>query len=235
MNLTYDALLSYYPYNNYKDKETLSRSKGESFMAINKKILVFVLLFSIILILPGGASQGSETTTVPVNPVKSKPGNNAGVTVFELPIPGSELEKSYLGLSGTGSFKIGQIKAPVLIIQVFSFYCPHCQRTASQVNDLYQMIQARPDMKENIKMIGIGVTNSTFEVDTYKERYSVPFPLFSDQSVEISEKLGVKGTPTFIGLKKNARGFHEQFYFGEGGFQDTQQFLNEIIKLSGLK
>jgi thiol-disulfide isomerase/thioredoxin len=166
--------------------------------------------------------------------VKSVSADSAGLSTIELPIPESEGEKEYLGLTGNGNFKIGQIKARVLIIEVFSFYCPHCQRTAAQINDLYQMIEKRADLKGKIKMIGIGANNSRYEVDSYRERYLVPFPLFPDKSMEVTEKLGVKGTPTFIGVKVDGKGNQEQFYFGEGGFQDNQKFLTEIIRLSGL-
>ena len=107
--------------------------------------------------------------------------DSSNLPIFELPIPGSEGEKGYLGLNGSGNFKIGQIKAQVVIIEVFSFYCPHCQRTAAQINDLYQMIEKRADLKGKIKMIGIGAKNSAYEVDSYKERYHVPFPLFPDE------------------------------------------------------
>ncbi len=84
-------------------------------------------------------------------------------------------------------------------------------------------------------MIGIGAKNSAYEVDAYKERYHVPFPLFPDEDMAITEKLGVKGTPTFIGVKVDGKGLQKQIYFGEGGFQDNQKFLTEIVRLSGLK
>jgi thiol-disulfide isomerase/thioredoxin len=165
---------------------------------------------------------------------KSVSAGSTGFPNFELPMPGSEADKGYLGLGGSGNFKIGQIKAQVLIIEVFSFYCPHCQRTAAQINDLYRMIEGRADLKGKIKMIGIGAKNSAYEVDAYKERYQVPFPLFPDEEMEITEKLGLKGTPTFIGVKVDGKGNQKQFYFGEGGFQDNQKFLAEIVRLSGL-
>src|SRR4030067_1867923 len=209
----------------------LSKLKGESIMEKNKKRMVFILFILFASLLSESASLGSEAITVLGNQVKSDPGNNTNIPVFELPMPGSEREKSYLGLSGTGNFKIGQIKAQVLIIEVFSFYCPHCQRTASQVNELYKKIQERPDMKEKIKMIGIGVNNSIYEGDSYRKRYKVPFPLIPDENMEISKMLGVRGTPTYIGIKVNGKGTQKRFYFEEGGFQDTQQFLTEIIKL----
>jgi thiol-disulfide isomerase/thioredoxin len=204
-------------------------------MEKNNKRIVCILFILFALLFTENPSVWSANVTALDNPVKSEPGNNTAIPGFELPMPGSEREKSYLGLSGTGNFKIGQIKAQVLIIEVYSFYCPHCQRSAAQVNELYQKIQERPDIKEKVKMIGIAVTNGTYEVDSYRERYKVPFPLIPDASMEISQKLGVKGTPTFIGLNVNGKGFPERFYFGEGGFEDTQQFLAKIIELSGLK
>jgi thiol-disulfide isomerase/thioredoxin len=204
-------------------------------MEKSNKRFVCILFILLALLFTGNPPVWSANITALSNPVKSDPGSNRGIPAIELPMPASEQAKSYLGLSGTGNFKIGQIKAQVLIIEVFSFYCPHCQRSASQVNELYQKIQERPDMKEKIKMIGIGVGNSIYEVDSYRKRYNVPFPLFPDVSTDFSLQLGVRGTPTFIGLKVNSKGVQEHFYFLEGGFQDTQQFLTEIIKLSGLK
>lgn len=83
-------------------------------------------------------------------------------------------------------------------------------------------------------MIGIGVGNSLYEVDSYRKRYDVPFPLFPDESNDFSLQLGAKGTPTFIGLKVNKKGVLEHFFFWEGSFEDNQQFLNKIIESSGL-
>jgi thiol-disulfide isomerase/thioredoxin len=156
-------------------------------------------------------------------------------TSVELPMPGSAGEKTYLGLTGSGDFKIATIKTQVLIIEIFSFYCPHCQLMASQVNELYQKIQANPDIRDKIKIIGIGVNNSDYEVDSFREKYGVAFPLFPDRSTDISIELGARGTPTFIGLNVTDTASPRPFFFGEGGFQDAGEFLNEIIRLSGLK
>jgi protein-disulfide isomerase len=201
---------------------------------INRGV-VRVLVILLALLFTGNYPVWAANITAIGNEVKSEPGGNAVLPIFELPMPGSEREKSYLGLSGTGKFTIGQIKAQALIVEVYSFYCPHCQRSAAQVNELYQRIQERPDLKDKIKMIGIAVTNGMYEVNSYRERYNVPFPLIPDADTEISQRLGVKGTPTFIGLKINGEGSAERFYFGEGGFEDTRQFLAKIIELSGLK
>jgi len=49
---------------------------------------------------------------------------------FNLPIPKNPAEKAYLGLSGGGFFKIPQIKAKVVIVEIYSMYCPYCQKDA---------------------------------------------------------------------------------------------------------
>ena len=204
-------------------------------MVKNKIRIVSVLGVLLASFLFETALFGAESITPLGNSMKSEPGGSKNIPVIELPMPVSEQGKEYLSLSGTGNFKIGQIKAQVLIIEVYSIYCPHCQRTASQVNDLFRLIQERPNLKEKIKIIGIGANNSSYEVNSYQERYKVPFPLFPDLSMEITQKLDVRGTPTFIGLKVNDKGIPERFYFSEGGFNDAQQFLKEIIQLSELK
>ena len=161
-------------------------------------------------------------------------GKSVDFQAIELAIPQIEQDKTSLGLSGTGRFRVAQIKARVLLIEVFSFYCIHCQRMAPRMNEVFQEIQKRPAWRENVRMIGIGVGNSPYEVKSFKEKYQVPFPLFSDQSMKACQALGVEATPTFIGVRGDEKGLREQFYFEEGEFPDVLQFLTKIIRLSGL-
>jgi thiol-disulfide isomerase/thioredoxin len=208
---------------------------GKSTMKKDKIRPVLIFLGVLASLLFESSYLWSETTAIPNNQVISNPDVGKSFPIFTLPMPDNEGEKIYLGLSGKGHFGIGQIKTQVLLIEIFSFYCPHCQRIAAQVNELYQKLQEDADMKTKLKLIGIGVRNSDYEVDLFRKRYKVLFPLFPDQSGDISEKLDVKGTPTFIAVKLNDNGLHNQFYFEEGGFSESQQFLEEIINLSGLK
>jgi thiol-disulfide isomerase/thioredoxin len=201
-----------------------------------KRIDLILVATVVLWFLSGGVSHGDRAVTTIGDAANLEAGRKASIpTLIELPMPASEAEKNSLGLSGTGNFPIAAIKTQVVIIEVLSFYCPHCQRMASTVNELYQKLQEQPDLKDKIKIIGIGVSNSAYEIDSFRERYHVPFPLFPDPSADISLKLGARGTPTFIGLKVTDRVSPQPFFFEEGGFQDAQQFLTEIVKLSGLK
>ena len=153
---------------------------------------------------------------------------------FELPIPQDARAQSYLGLSGPGQFTIAQIEAKVVIIQIFSMYCPICQKEAFRVNKLYRNIQKRKDLKDKIKMIGIGTGNTAFEVGFFRKKYEVPFPLFPDENLSLHRILGEVRTPYFIGVKINRDGSDKVFYSRLGQFKDVNSFLKRIVELSGL-
>ena len=163
------------------------------------------------------------------------PAEGSTLPPVKLSIPKSPEEKSYLGLTGEGSFTIPQIKANVVIIEIFSMYCPYCQKEAPLVNELYNAIEKNPDLKGKIKIIGIGAGNTPFEVDVFRNKYQIPFPLFPDADFTIHKACGEVRTPYFIGVKNNEDGTHRVIYSKLGTIEDANQFLELILKLSGLK
>jgi peroxiredoxin len=154
---------------------------------------------------------------------------------FTLGVPKDAAEKSYLGLSGSGAFKIPQIRAKTVVVEIFSMYCPYCQREAPNVNRLYEKIEADPALKGKIKLIGIGVGNSAFEVGVFRKRYNIPFPLFPDGDFVLHKLLGEARTPYFIGVKIGPDGSHQVIHSRLGAFESVEKFLDEIVKASDLK
>ncbi len=213
----------------------VQESVGGSMKIFNNKQMVAALLFLVILLLCGCAAHGPEVAKVGVALEKPSSGAVNSFPAFELTAPRDEADRSYLSLAGAGNFKVSEIKAPFLIIDLFSLYCPHCHDVAPRVNELYESIQGRPALKSKIKIIGIGVTNNADEVNSFREKHNVPFPLFPDQAAEIFKLLGARGTPTLIGVRVNDKGVLEQFHLEEGAFQDTRQVLSNIIAASGLQ
>jgi len=163
------------------------------------------------------------------------PKKGGTLPLINLDVPKDPDHRSYLGLSGEGLFNISQIKAEVVIIQIFSMYCPLCQREASRVNELYEKIEKDPKARGKLKLIGIGAGNSQFEVDIFLKTYEVPFPLFSDGDFSIHKSLGEVRTPYFIGVKINDDRSLEIFYSRVGGFEKAEEFLQLMLELSGLK
>ncbi len=102
------------------------------------------------------------------------------------------------------------------------------------MNELYRIMQARKDLKNKIKLIGIGSGNSDFEVNFFRKKYEVPFPLFSDEDYSIHKAVGEVRTPYFIGVRLKKDGSSEVFYSKLGGFKNADKFLELMVKLSGL-
>jgi len=154
---------------------------------------------------------------------------------MKITVPQNATDRSYLGLERSGFFKIPQIKAKVVIIEIFSMYCPHCQREAPEINRLYNIIEDNQDLKDKIKLIGIGAGNSSFEVEVFRKKYNVPFPLFPDEDFSIHKCIGEVRTPYFLGVKINNDGTHRIFYSQLGKFKGAEPFLELMLQVSGLK
>lgn len=150
-------------------------------------------------------------------------------------MPDKPFDKDYLGLKGKNIFKLSQVKADVVILEVFSMYCPYCQREAPIVNQLYDMINKRTDIKNRVKIIGVGVGNTPFEVGIFKNQYNIQFPLVSDESFAIHKAVGEVRTPHFFVVKINTDGSSSIIYSKTGSIQDPNQFLDMIVQDSGLK
>jgi peroxiredoxin len=138
-------------------------------------------------------------------------------------------EKNYLGV-GSDPFRISNIKANLVVIEIYSMYCPYCQREAPNMNLLFNKIESDPALKGRIKIIGIGAGNSQMEVDTYRNRFKVPFPLFPDKEYEIHDLLGQPRTPFFIVVKQQPGGKEKVIETHLGAYDSPDQFLNTVLR-----
>jgi thiol-disulfide isomerase/thioredoxin len=160
----------------------------------------------------------------------SPPSEGGVLPNISLPIPEKPEEQQYLGLEGKGAFSVPKIRADVVILEIFSMYCPFCQKEAPNVKALYQMIDQNEELRKRIKMIAVGAGNSPFEVDTYKSAYALGFPHFADTDFSIHEALGRVRTPYFIVVKLTKDGPPRVIYSRVGGIGDPRSFLELISK-----
>jgi thiol-disulfide isomerase/thioredoxin len=157
--------------------------------------------------------------------------DSAALSAMELPPPKTAEAAKYLGISQSGPFKISEISAEVVVIEIFSMYCPYCQTDAPNVNELYKLIQGDPSLKKKIRMIGIGTGNTPFEIEVFRKKYDVKFPLFPDEEFKV-QKIASEPirTPSFVTLKRNANktwGLHK-IHVGES--KESGAFLKEILQ-----
>jgi peroxiredoxin len=152
-----------------------------------------------------------------------------------LPLPSDPALRHYLGVKEGDTFTVDAMAAEVVVVEIFNMYCPFCQREADHVNGLFTLVNGRDDLNRRLKIIGIGVGNSTYEVDYYRRSYSVAFPLFPDKDFLIYEKVGKVRTPHFFILQRDAHRRFRVAFGHSGGFETPEAFLAEIVERCGLK
>ena len=158
------------------------------------------------------------------------------ITQVKLSVPDDPDVKAYLGIKQkSGQVMLNDIDGEIIIIEIFSMYCPYCQKDAPGVNELFRLIENNPDIKNKIKLIGIGAGNSSYEVEVFKKTYTVPFPLFPDKDFTIHKVCGEVRTPYFMVVKINDDGTHQIVHSQLGNYPGAEPFLDLVLKASGLK
>lgn len=157
------------------------------------------------------------------------PGDVMPEMVMTVPdIPGNQ---EYLGLApDAATFTLADIKAQAVLIEVFSMYCPICQKEAPVMNELYAQLQTR-GWNERIKILGVGAGNSDLEVQVFREKYAVPFPLISDPDYVLHKHFGDAGTPYFLLVAPNQDdpGRFTVLLSHLGSFEAPDVFLDRLV------
>lgn len=189
--------------------------------------LIRLVMLTLCLFLPI-SSFGAEANTE-----KTKP---EPLPQLQLIVPDNEFYQSYLGLRGKPGepFTLEDIDADILLIELFSMYCPYCQKEAPLINELYEKMEELSDTGVIVKIIGFGASNSQFEVEHFRDTYNVPFPLFPDKNMAMYNALKGKGTPGFIGAR--LRGISEPTIVlrNAGGFYSSDDFLKDLVERAQL-
>ena len=172
---------------------------------------------------------GCTGATGPFSPPPSAPAIEPAFGIV-LPAPSDPDHRVYLGISASEEFSLNDIQAEVVLIEVFSMYCPHCQREAPNVNRLYRRITANPSLAGRIKMIGIGVGNTTYEVNIFRKNFDIPFPLLPDRNRRLASQLEVRETPTFVAFAYGNDGRLHQILHAPGSLGDVEDFLTHLLE-----
>ncbi|MEJ5365754.1 MAG: TlpA disulfide reductase family protein [Desulfosoma sp.] len=158
------------------------------------------------------------------------PGVGQSFPPIALEAPKDPAMRTYLGIGAAQTFTVDQVDADVVVVEIFSMYCPHCQREAPTVNAFYELAQKKNRPGKTLKILGIGAGNSPFEVDVFAKKYSVPFPLIPDGDYSVHKTLGEVRTPHFIAVKRSADGSRTVVYSQSGSFGSPEDFYRRLME-----
>lgn len=140
----------------------------------------------------------------------------------------SKKEQTYLGIPKQKNFSFKDIPGTLFLIDVFSVYCISCQKQVPIFHQVYSWIENDPELKGNVKMIGIAAGNNRKEVESFKKQYQVPYPIFTDPAFVAHKKLGNPAAPYTIFVMRDARGKYIVVSTHKGKFDSAESIMNEI-------
>lgn len=115
--------------------------------------------------------------------------------LVELPAPDNAAQRDYLGLADAQPFTLAQVQGRVVLVELLNVLCPHCRKQTRPYNELYRLIEADPDTKGKIKMLGVAVANDDEEIQDFIDIYAVAFPVVSDRYFKLHHALRAGPTP----------------------------------------
>lgn len=96
------------------------------------------------------------------------------------------------------------------------------------------MIEKDPRLKGNVKVLGVGTGNTPFEVEVFRKKYEIPFPLFPDDGFMMQKmSKDLIRTPTFLTVKigKGKQPVVEGVHIGKlGNLQDFLKTVSTTIR-----
>jgi len=146
---------------------------------------------------------------------------------IKLPAPKTQDFQNYLGVVNDSEFNLTQIRAKMILIEIFNAFCPDCQKNAPRMNQVFSIIENNPSLKPDIKLIGIAAGNDVNQIEPFAKELKIKFPLFADPDNKIHELLGGIGPPAVILSDMNGK----VLFVHEGVLDDIDFLLEKIQEL----
>ncbi|MBN2429051.1 MAG: TlpA family protein disulfide reductase, partial [Deltaproteobacteria bacterium] len=112
----------------------------------------------------------------------------------------------YLGIPDHVSFSLSHVEADLVLVELLSVYCPHCQQQVKHFNRLRELIEKNPATRGRIKLLGIAVASKGAEVERFISRFQVAYPVVPDPDFQLYHALGAGVTPFSVFVRRTSYG-----------------------------
>jgi hypothetical protein len=121
------------------------------------------------------------------------------------------------------------VKAELVLVEILSVYCQHCQTEAPFYNKLYKRLEGDSDLKGRVKLMGVAAGNGELAIGDFKKKYGIEFPIIPDSNFELHELTGGSRTPFLIFVRKGPSaesGIVAKTHLGS--YKDLDHLLEEV-------
>ena len=122
---------------------------------------------------------------------------------FSLQAPPIDKDRQTLGL-GAGTFKLKDIQAQLLIVEIIGVYCPLCHQQAPLFNKLVERIEKK-NLSGKVKLLAVAAGGNPIEIEHLRTNGVYEYPIAPDESFEVHKLLGQPRTPFTLILDQSGK------------------------------
>ncbi len=139
----------------------------------------------------------------------------------------SKEENAYLKVPHASAIQLAAIPYEVVILEFLNVYCHTCRLQVPIFNKLKEAIEADPDLKDRVCLLGLAVGNSVEEIETFKQEFVALYPILSDEEKVLFESTGnIRGTPHTYVVHREELGFIVDYH--AGGVSSPERYLDSL-------
>jgi thiol-disulfide isomerase/thioredoxin len=153
------------------------------------------------------------------------PGNT--LPKFEMATPENPEQCKYLGIEGKKKFTLSDIPSKLVIVEFFNVFCPKCHAQAPKANQIYSLVNGDQNLKQDVKMLAVGLLGKPDQMTAYQQKFDIPFPLIPDEDGQIVQILKISAIPQTLILDQNGKVLSNH----TGLMNDVDAFMLETRKL----
>ncbi|MHC1702069.1 MAG: peroxiredoxin family protein [Humidesulfovibrio sp.] len=120
------------------------------------------------------------------------PGQTLPTLALKAPVFGQDAKD--LGVAGKKTFRLQDLKAKVIVLEVIGVYCAECVKQVPAFNTLYARLGRRIQAGE-VRMFGLAAGGTDMEVENLRKSGIYKYPLVADEQYKNHKLLREPKTP----------------------------------------
>jgi len=140
----------------------------------------------------------------------------------------SQTEKKYLGLGKKKTFSLDEIRADLIVVKYLNTNCIYCIKLLPTFNEIFQAVEQDTNLRGRIRFTAISAGDTSAEVEEFKKRYSIPYPIIPDPEFIAHKAVGDPRVPFIVVARKDKQGKWVVATVNVGLIFSTEYFIGEL-------
>jgi peroxiredoxin len=124
-----------------------------------------------------------------------------------------------------GSVKLSDFRGKVVLLNFWATWCGPCKAEVNDINTLYEKLKS-----EGFTVFTVDIRESARKVASFMKKNSLRFPVYLDESGEISAQYGITGIPTTFIVDPEGKIVGRAIGPRPWSSTDSVEFMRSLIK-----